>query len=184
MAAFAGVFGPGHWLETVGEYAVIGLSSEIMSSGLPEEQAQWDWLETVPGQVGDRPVLVFCHKPVWPSRPGPEEDAVAIPGAERYRLLRILAGLDVKIFANGHLHQFTIGQYGSALTVTAPSVAFAKRETGDVTGPGLQQVGVVEYTGEGGDVGVFFRSVPGLTEGSIHDVEQALITAEQIGVTL
>ena len=129
-------------------------------------------------------MLIFCHKPVWPSVPGPEEDAVAIPGAERYRLLRILAGLDVKIFANGHLHQFTIGQYGSALTVTAPSVAFAKRETGDVTGPGLQQVGVVEYTGEGGDVGVFFRSVPGLTEGSIHDVEQAHITAEQIGVTL
>jgi 3',5'-cyclic AMP phosphodiesterase CpdA len=184
VAAFTGVFGPGHWLETVGGYAVIGLSSEIMSSGLPEEQAQWDWLETVPEQAGDRPVLVFCHKPVWPSQPGPQENAVAIPGAERYRLLRILAGLDVKIFGNGHLHQFAIGQYGEALTVTAPSVAFANREPGDVAGPGLQQVGVVEYTGEGGDVGVFFRSVPGLTEVGISGVEQALITAEQLGVTL
>jgi 3',5'-cyclic AMP phosphodiesterase CpdA len=184
VAAFTAVFGPGHWLETVGEYAVIGLSSEIMSSGLPEEQAQWDWLETVPAQAGDRPVLIFCHKPVWPSVPGPEENSVAIPGAERYRLLRILAGLDVKVFANGHLHQFVIGQYGGALTVTAPSVAFARRGHGDVTGPGLQQVGVVEYTGDGSDVGVYFRSVPGLVEGSISDVEQAFITAEQIGVAL
>jgi 3',5'-cyclic AMP phosphodiesterase CpdA len=71
VAAFTGAFGPDHWVSELGDYAVIGLNSEVLSTGLPEEQAQWDWLETVPEQVGGRPVLVFSHKPFWPPAPGP-----------------------------------------------------------------------------------------------------------------
>ncbi|HEX5294947.1 MAG TPA: metallophosphoesterase [Streptosporangiaceae bacterium] len=182
VAAFAGAFGPDHWLE-LGDYAVIGLDSEVLSTGLPEEQAQWDWLETVPAQVGGRPALVFSHKPFWPPAPGPDENAVCIPGLERYRLLRALAGLDVRVFGNGHLHQFSLGRYGDALTVTAPSTGFAGRSPERLTGHGLQQAGVVEYRCEDGGVDVYFRSVPGLAERSPFDTEQFLATARSVGVT-
>jgi 3',5'-cyclic AMP phosphodiesterase CpdA len=80
VAAFAGAFGPDHWLE-LGDYAVIGLNSEVLSTGLPEEQAQWDWLETVPAQAGGRPVLVFSHKPFWPRRPGRTRTRCASPAS-------------------------------------------------------------------------------------------------------
>ena len=183
VAAFTSAFGPDHWLGQVGDYAVIGLNTEILSTGLPEEQAQWDWLETVPEQVGGRPVLVFGHKPFWPPAPAPTENAVSIPGRERYRLLRALAGLDVRVYGNGHLHQFSIGRYGDALTVTAPSTAFASRDAERLAGHGLQQAGVVEYRCEDGDVGVYFRSVPGLTERSPFDTEQFVSTAREVGVT-
>jgi hypothetical protein len=43
---------------------------------------------------------------------------------------------------------------------------------------------VVEYQCEGGGVEVFFRSVPGLTEGSPFDVEQFVTTAAELGITL
>jgi 3',5'-cyclic AMP phosphodiesterase CpdA len=184
VAAFTGVFGPDHWLEILGDYAVIGMNSEILSTGLPEEQAQWDWLETVPAQVGRRPALVFCHKPFWPPAPSPGENALCIPGRERYRLLHALADVDLKVYANGHLHRFVIGRYGDALTVTAPSTAFANRSHDDLAGPGLQQAGVVEYEARDGAVQVYFRSVPGLTEGSARNVEQFVITARQLGLTL
>jgi hypothetical protein len=36
-------------------YAVIGFNSEILATGLPEEQAQWDWLGTLAGQAAGRP---------------------------------------------------------------------------------------------------------------------------------
>nr|MDQ2877275.1 hypothetical protein [Actinomycetota bacterium] len=121
--------------------------------------------------------------PLWPPAPAPAENAVSIPGAERYRLLRALAGLDVRIYGHGHLHRFSIGRYGDALTVTAPSTAFASRDVERLAGPGLQQAGVVEYRCEGGDVGVYFRSVPGLTERSPLDTEQFVSTARAVGVT-
>ena len=183
VAAFTSAFGPDHWVSRLGDYAVIGINTEILSTGLPEEQAQWDWLETVPEQVGGRPALVFGHKPLWPPAPGPAENAVSVPGIERYRLLRALAGVDVRVYGHGHLHQFAIGRYGDALNVTAPSTAFARRDLEGLAGHGLQQAGVVEYRCEGGDVEVYFRSVPGLTERSPFDTEQFLITAREVGVT-
>jgi 3',5'-cyclic AMP phosphodiesterase CpdA len=182
VAAFTGAFGPDHWLE-LGDYAVIGLNSEVLSTGLPEEQAQWDWLETVPEQVAGRPVLVFSHKPFWPPSPAPTENSLSIPGLERYRLLRALAGLDVRVFGNGHLHRFSIGRYGDSLIVTAPSTAFASRDVERLAGHGLQQAGVVEYQCEAGGVGVYFRSVPGLTERSPFDTEQFVAAAREVGVT-
>jgi 3',5'-cyclic AMP phosphodiesterase CpdA len=183
VAAFTGAFGPDHWLCEVGDYVAIGLNSEILSTGLPEEQAQWDWLETVPAQVGRRPALVFCHKPLWPPAPAPGENALSVPGRERYRLLQALAGVDVRVFGNGHLHQFAIGRYGDALTVTAPSTGFAGRSIERLVGHGLQQSGVVEYRCEDGGIEVYFRSVPGLTERSPFDTEQFVSTARAAGVT-
>ena len=183
VAAFTGAFGPDHWLELVGDYAVIGFNSEILSTGLPEEQAQWDWLDTIGEQVGSRPVLIFGHKPLWPSVPAPDENAVCIPGRERYRLLAALAGLDVRVFGHGHLHHFAIGRYGDALSVTAPSTGFTHRERARRPGPGLYQSGVAEYRDEGGAIEVYFRAVPGLTESNPMTLEQFRVTAQDIGVT-
>jgi 3',5'-cyclic AMP phosphodiesterase CpdA len=183
VAAFTSAFGPDHWVELLGGYAVVGFNSEILSTGLPEEQAQWDWLDTIGEQVGGRAVLLFGHKPLWPKAPAPTENAWSIPGAERYRLLQALAGLDVRVFGNGHLHHFAIGRYGDALTVTAPSTGFASRDRARLAGPGLYQAGVAEYRGEGGDIGVYFRSLPGLTESDPMELEQFRVTAQAVGVT-
>jgi 3',5'-cyclic AMP phosphodiesterase CpdA len=185
VAGFASVFGPGHWLELAGGYALIGLSSEILSSGLPEEQAQWDWLATVPALAGGRPALVFCHKPVFSPEPGPANPALSIPDPERERLLGVLGDVDVRVYANGHLHRFAIGRHGGALIVTAPSTAFVNRAPEDLAGGTLRQLGVVEYQcADDGGVEVFFRSVPGLTEGPSLGIEQVRLAADEIGVSL
>lgn len=136
VMAFTRVFGPDHWVEVLGGYTVIGLNSEVFATGLPEEQAPWDWL------------------------------------------------VDIKVYGSGHLHRFEVGRHGDALTVCAPSTAFVTRTHDDLARPGLRQLGVVEYRCGPGDVQVFFRSVPTLTEGSPLASEQFLATAADIGVSI
>jgi 3',5'-cyclic AMP phosphodiesterase CpdA len=184
VTAFTGVFGADHWIEVLGDYAVIGLNSEILSTGLPEEHAQWDWLETITDQVGARQALVFCHKPFWPPVPGPTEVPLSVPDGARDRLLRALDGVNVKVYGSGHLHRFEIGQHGEGLRVIAPSTAAVSRDRDELVGTGLRQLGLVEYRCEAGDVDVYFRSVPGLVEGAARDIEQFTLTAQDMGVAL
>jgi 3',5'-cyclic AMP phosphodiesterase CpdA len=186
VTAFTSVFGPDHWVELLGGYAVIGFNSEVLATGLPEEQAQWDWLGTLAEQAGGRPALVFCHKALWPPVP-PQSSAgatLSIPGSVLDRLLRVLDPVDVRVYGSGHLHRFEVGLYNDALTVRAPSTAFVTRTSDDLAGPGLRQLGVVEYRCEPGSVEAFFRSVPTLTEAGALDCEQFRATAADMGVSV
>ena len=182
VTAFTRVFGPDHWVEVLGGYTVIGLNSEVFATGLPEEQAQWDWLATLAPQADGQPALLFCHKALWPPAAGRSGAALSIPDSVLDRLLRALGPFDIKVYGSGHLHRFEVGRHGDALTVCAPSTAFVTRTHDDLARPGLRQLGVVEYRCGPGDVQVFFRSVPTLTEGSPLASKQFLATAADIGV--
>ncbi|MCU1481779.1 MAG: hypothetical protein JWQ19_2565 [Subtercola sp.] len=189
LNAFTSTFGPDHWLELVGEWAVIGLNSEIMGSGLPEEHAQWVWLETVVAQVGDRPALVFTHKPVFNPYPQLTEHNIAIPEESRRRLLDVLAGVRLTGFGSGHLHEYAVSTQhigdAEAVVVSAPATGFAH---GGLGGPALAQLGIVEYLlGEGaqrGSVQPFFRNLATLTEVPPTDIAEFAAALEQLGVTL
>lgn len=184
VTAFTTVFGPGHWVEICGDYAVLGLNSEILSTGLPEEQAQWDWLATVPEQVAGRAALVFCHKPFWSPMPEVTEHAMAIPDDARERLLAILDDVNVLAYGSGHLHHYATDQHDAAVTVSAPSTAFVVRGHDALVGPGLNQLGVVEYRCSDGTVEPYFRSVPHLVEGSPLDVAAFSLALSELGVTV
>lgn len=182
--AFTAVFGADHWLDDVAGYAVIGFNTEILSTGTPQEDTQWQWLEKLAGDVADRPALVFGHKPVWPPLPDEGEQAMAIPASTRDRLLAALAPITVVAYGSGHLHHFATGQHGDAITVSAPSTAFVVKGHEALTGPGLAQLGVVEYRGNGTGIEAFFRSVPDLVEGSPLDDDAFNLALAEIGVTV
>ena len=46
------------------EWVFVGINSELCSSGLPEEDEQWTWLEEVAAEAADRSVMLFRHKPL------------------------------------------------------------------------------------------------------------------------
>lgn len=159
VRAFTADFGADRFVELVGDYAVVGLNSEILAADFAEAKEQWAWLETVPDQVGDRPTLVFGHKPVFPPFEGPQEHQMSIPTAPGERLRTILADVDVKAWGSGHLHRYQLDTVSGAWAVSAPAVAFLIDAF-----PGLHQLGVVEYTCEDGQVTPAFRSIPTLDE--------------------
>lgn len=189
VAAFEQTFGDDHWLELVGDWAVLGLNSEIMGSGLAAEEAQWAWLETVPAQIGVRPTLIFSHKPVWNPYPQVVEHNIAIPDASKDRLLATLAGVTIAAFGSGHLHQYavaveTVGER-DVLTVSAPATGFAHAGLG---GTALAQQGIVEYVlGDGAQVAEvrpFFRNLASLVEVPPTELPEFTAALDALGVTL
>ena len=165
VAGFRGTFGADHWIELLPGWALIGINSEIMSSGLPEEAEQWEWLATLPGLVGGRKAILFMHKPVWSPLDQEIEHQIALPAAERDRLLEVLKPVTIAAVCSGHLHCYQAGNVDGVLTVSAPSAAFVHvGEGGTGFFPGLHQVGVVELVCEDGKVRPYFRSVPGVIE--------------------
>jgi 3',5'-cyclic AMP phosphodiesterase CpdA len=186
LAAFESTFGPDHWLELVGDWAVIGLNSEIMGSGLAEEEAQWEWLATLPAQIGTRPTLIFSHKPVWNPYPEVTEHNIAIPDESKTRLLAALDGVTLAALGSGHLHHYAVATetHGDAeiLTVSAPATGFAHAGLG---GTALAQQGIVEYQlSEEGAVRPFFRNLTTLVEIAPTEIPEFSAALEELGVSL
>lgn len=186
VTAFTDAFGDDHWVEIVGGWAFLGLNSEVMGRGLPEEEAQWAWLETVPGIIGDRPVIGFCHKPLWaPISLGPEHQ-VALFDDDRERLLSILSGVNLKVWGSGHLHYYGLAQQElpsgeKIITVSAPATGFVNTAS-EFFVPGLVQQGVVVYDLEDNNVRASFRSRNDLLEEDAEAIPSFRAAMEDLGL--
>jgi 3',5'-cyclic AMP phosphodiesterase CpdA len=163
LAAFRGTFGTDRFVDTTEEgWAIIGMNSEILSSGLPEEDEQWGWLESTAAQVEGRKILLFLHKPLWSPMPGFTEHALAVTDSDRERLLSIFSASQLRAVGSGHLHRYASSFEGEVLTVWAPSTAFVVQSAAWKFG--LNQIGVVEYHLSGDEIAAYFRSVPTVRE--------------------
>jgi len=182
VAGFRGTFGADRWVQLYDDWALIGINSEVMSSGLPEETEQWEWLATLPALVGDRTAILFMHKPAWAPFDPAGQQAITLPGPERDRLLRVLEPVTVGAVCSGHLHCYQAGRVGGMLTVSAPSAGFVHvGEGGTGSFTGLHQVGVVELVCADGKVRPYFRSVPGVIEAEVYREPEFAAAWEEAG---
>lgn len=186
VAAFRAHFGEDRFVADVGEWAVVGVDSELFDSGLPEEAEQWDWIEELPARLGGRPVLFFTHKPVWALTPALQDTRLSVGPGALPRLEAVLARLNVRAFGSGHLHHYRLTWRDDVPVVSAPSTAFVHRGavSEDVVGHGLVQLGVVEYELDGDVAMPYFRAPQGLVEPEFLDVEEARTALDAMGVTL
>lgn len=177
VAAHRDVFGPDRWVEIVGDVALVGLNSEILGTGLPEEAEQEAWLETLPELTGGRRSLVFHHKPLRNPDPASAHPMGVVPAAAP-RLRALLERIDVVAYGSGHLHRYLLERDGDAWSVSAPATAFTAGSAADY--PGLRQLGFVEYDVTAEAVTPIFRTVHTLVERDLRDlpeVERALTEA-------
>jgi 3',5'-cyclic AMP phosphodiesterase CpdA len=164
-------FGPDRFAETFGNWAVVGLNSEILGSGLPEEDDQWEWLE---GMVaGDLPadVVLFLHKPVWtPDGWSAAGHSVTIPDDTRTRLLDAFRGRTLHAVGSGHLHCHREYSGNGPLELWAPSTAFM------VDLPGLPpgRLGLIEWQLDDDGVRTTLHMPPGLDEREPRDVPELI----------
>ena len=190
VAGFAGTWGADRFLRLgdtgsgAQDWAFIGINSERMSSGLPEEDEQWDWLASVADQVRGKSVMLFLHKPLWFL--GGSEAGITIPEPDRERLLSVLAGVRLRVVANGHLHRYRQAYEGDLLTVWSPSLTFAMPpDPGRGLGPSVS--GVIEYQIDGDAVEASFRPVPGVegvaNAASIPGYHTAMAEVEALAAT-
>jgi 3',5'-cyclic AMP phosphodiesterase CpdA len=172
IAAFTSAWGQDRFLATGSaatrsdNWVFIGINSERLGSGLPEEREQWDWLADAAGQARSKSVMLFLHKPLW--FPTGSQSGITVPVADRERLVALFADARLRVVSNGHLHRFRRAFQGEILAVWAPSMTFAV--TAD-PGRGLEgesAPGIVEYRIEDDDVQAELRQVPGT--GAVSDV--------------
>jgi 3',5'-cyclic AMP phosphodiesterase CpdA len=179
IMAFRAMFGADRWVHITGDWALVGLNSELLSSGLPEEQEQWAWLAGVEAAVGARPTILFSHKPLWPPVDNVTEFALSVSAPDRDRLLSLLAGVDLRATGSGHLHRYRNEELAGITVVSAPSTAFL------VHAPplgGLEQLGVVEYRCEGRRVRPRYLTLPDLDERVSADVGEVVAELTDLGM--
>jgi 3',5'-cyclic AMP phosphodiesterase CpdA len=166
IAAFASAWGQDRFLLTGSaanrseDWVFIGLNSERIGSGLPEEREQWDWLADAAQRARGKSVMVFLHKPLW--FPGGGRSGITVPEAARQRLIALFAEARLRVVANGHIHRYRRALEGEILTVWAPSMTFAM-PADPARGLEASAPGIVEYLIEDGAVHAELRQVPGLS---------------------
>ena len=141
------------------DWMFIGLNSERIGSGLPEEREQWEWLAGIAERARGKSVMVFLHKPLW--FPGGNRSDLTVTAAGRQRLTALFSGARLRVVANGHVHRYRRALEEEILTVWAPSLTFSVPAH---PGHGLEPStpGIVEYLVDGDDVRAELRRVPGL----------------------
>lgn len=140
-------WGPDRWCLLLPGWALIGLNSQIMGTGLPEEADQWSWLEQRADTLTGRHVAVFTHQALDATVLGlPAESWAAVPPPAARRLRRCLAALDLRLSAHGHVHCHHVTRRAEVLHVSSPSISAPIPVRPDMHLPdGDRRLGWIEY---------------------------------------
>lgn len=170
------VFGEVPFLHPFGEWGLLGLSSELFGTGLPEEDQQWEWLERTLAEPDGGPLLMFMHRPLWLPGPGATVPADTIPVADRDRLLALPGARRLRAIGSGHIHCYRSRprpERPDLLEVWAPPTGFM----GDLSFSEFAQCGVVEWTLHDDHAEARFRAPDGIEErggGEIPELAAAI----------
>lgn len=109
LTRFAKVFNSVPWSRRVGHVRVLGIDSQILGSGFPEEVEQVRWLgEQLSQSRQGEHVVVVMHTPLFLETAGQGDDPHdywAVPHAARHELLGHLRRNPPDLLLAGHVHR-------------------------------------------------------------------------------
>jgi alkaline phosphatase D len=106
-------------------WRIVGLNSEVMGSGHPEEATQAAFIAEAASGVGDRRIALFLHKP--PFQAAPDEQGWnpwSVPPEARTVLAPLLGHPALRLVASGHVHLHHEHWRGKVAHVWAPALSF------------------------------------------------------------
>jgi 3',5'-cyclic AMP phosphodiesterase CpdA len=146
--AYLSIFGEDRWRFEAAGWCFIGLNSLVMNTGLAREAEQFDWFASQLSQINGKPLALFLHKPLYLNAPDDPELAASairyIPQPARARLMELLAAVDLRLAASGHVHQRRDFTRGHVRQIWAPSSGFIIPDRVQEV-IGIKEVGLVEY---------------------------------------
>jgi 3',5'-cyclic AMP phosphodiesterase CpdA len=185
VARFTRHFGETPWLEWLGDVALVGLNSQILGTGLPEEKEQWCRLEQLGPLVKDKRLLLFQHKSFWTTYCGSTGRQGAINPDDAERVLEIFRSARLLGVANGDTHRYRKVWSGERFELWAPSTAFLVHRAESQKLPvGLEQLGVtlLEFTGE--QLKVTFQTAQDLEEVEVGQFGESRLIREEIATAM
>jgi 3',5'-cyclic AMP phosphodiesterase CpdA len=148
LQAYHAIFGEDRWQFEAAGWCFVGLNSLVMNSGLAREAEQFDWLASQLSALNGKPLALFLHKPLFLNAPDdPELESSAIryvPMPARSRLVEMLAAVDCRLVASGHVHQRRDFTHGHTRHVWAPSAGFVIADSRQEL-IAIKETGLVEY---------------------------------------
>ena len=162
LRAWRDTIGPDCWSLMQGGWQLIGLNAMLLGTGHVEEEAQFDWLASIVQR--SHPTALFLHKPLCIERldEGPF-GYWTVPPEPRARLMAVLDGQPVRLFASGHLHVQHQHAVAAAKHVWAPATSFVVGGGQETIG-GERQLGFVEHVFNADTVESRFIRPAGLKE--------------------
>ncbi|MFF4501657.1 metallophosphoesterase family protein [Streptomyces sp. NPDC001401] len=181
LARFRKYFGETPWLEWFGGVGLIGLDSQLLGNGLPEEHEQWRRLEDLAETVGTKSVMFFQHTSFWTGAMGSDGRPGCLAERDRERLLDIFGQARLLGTGNGDVHRYRKVWHDTAFELWGPSTAFlVHREEAAKLPAGLEQLGVVLYEFEHENVAATFQTTPGLEEVEVGAFPESRRVREEI----
>ncbi len=163
VETFLDICGEDRWRFEAAGWCFIGLNAMLMNTGLASEAEQFDWLAARLAASGGKPVALFLHKPLFLNAPDDPELAASairyVPLSPRSRLLKMLAAVDLRLIASGHVHQRRDFTHGRVRHIWAPATGFVIPDRQEVIG--IKEVGLVEYRFQPGSFEVLHLRAPG-----------------------
>ncbi len=151
-------------------WRLIGLNSQIIGTGLPEETRQWEALETALSTRGERMPVLFTHMPLfltdWAEA---DRSSWALMGAGRARLRRLIADHGIRAVVTGHMHRTAVIDLPDTRMVWCAASSFLSYDHSMPEQPGAATLGYTVLTLAEGTVDAAFVTPPDLMVSRIED---------------
>lgn len=107
--AFVETYDASHWSLDIEKWRLIGANSMLFGSGLPQEEAEWTFLEQALAGAGSQEIAVFVHKPIFlTASDEPQAGTATQPQEVRTRLWHLLRRHAVRLVLSGHRHEYRV----------------------------------------------------------------------------
>ena len=95
----------------------------LLGSGLPQEEAQWQFLQSrfAEAAAAGRRIFLFTHYPPYVTQPDEENHYDNIDSGPRQRLLDLTARYGVEALFAGHVHTFFLNRHEGMWSYALPS---------------------------------------------------------------
>jgi len=143
VARYRAIIGPDYWLHRAGAWHVLGLDAQLFGTGLPEEEAQREFIETALARAGGPQLMVVTHKPLHAPEQGATQWGRSIPEAESAWLRQRLRAAGVRHVFSGHMHRYKQYHSDGLQHVWAPSTAFISTHPSHDVRAGEARVGML-----------------------------------------
>lgn len=171
LSDWEALYGPWHWhSDALPGWRLIGLNSQIIGTGLPEEKAQWDALEQALATRGARKPVLFTHMPLflndWNESDRP---AWALMGEGRSKLRRLLEDHDVQAVVSGHMHRVVQFDLAESRFIWCAASSFLTYDESMPAQPGAALLGLTILTLDDAGVNAEFVEIDELMVSRIED---------------
>ncbi|AUL13704.1 hypothetical protein B7P02_01800 [Bordetella bronchiseptica] len=108
---------------TEGNVCFIIINACLLGSGLPQEDAQWQFLQSrlAEEKAAGRRLFLFTHYPPFVTAPDEENHYDNIDHGPRRRLLELTASAGVEALFAGHVHTFFLNRHAGMWSYALPS---------------------------------------------------------------